>query len=123
MFAYPLFLLMNQGSLVGAVLSHVALGALLAVFLSATIAALAELFPTRVRYGGFSIGYNISVAIFGGAAPFFATYLISLTGNPLSPAFYVIFGAVATLLTVLTIKETAGTDLLKTQEDLEEVSV
>jgi hypothetical protein len=30
---------------------------------------------------------------------------------------------VATLLTVLTIKETAGTDLLKTQEDLEEVSV
>jgi hypothetical protein len=29
---------------------------------------------------------------------------------------------VATLLTVLTIKETAGTDLLKTQEDLEHVS-
>ena len=112
--SYPLFLLMNQGSLVGAVLSHVALGALLAVFLSTTIAALAELFPTRVRYGGFSIGYNISVAIFGGAAPFFATYLISLTGNPLSPAFYLIAAAVASLITVATISETARTPLKKT---------
>jgi MHS family proline/betaine transporter-like MFS transporter len=105
---------MNQGNLVGAVLSHVALGALLAVFLSATIAALAELFPTRVRYGGFSIGYNISVAIFGGAAPFFATYLISLTGNPLSPAFYLIAAAVASLITIATIVETARTPLKKT---------
>jgi MFS transporter, MHS family, proline/betaine transporter len=112
--SYPLFLLMNQGNLVGAVLSHVALGALLAVFLSATIAALAELFPTRVRYGGFSIGYNISVAIFGGAAPFFATYLISLTGNPLSPAFYLIAAAVASLITIATIAETARTPLKKT---------
>jgi MFS transporter, MHS family, proline/betaine transporter len=112
--SYPLFLLMNQGNLVGAVLSHVALGALLAVFLSTTIAALAELFPTRVRYGGFSIGYNISVAIFGGAAPFFATYLISLTGNPLSPAFYLIAAAVASLITVATIQETARTPLKKT---------
>jgi MFS transporter, MHS family, proline/betaine transporter len=112
--SYPLFLLMNQGNLVGAVLSHVALGALLAVFLSTTIAALAELFPTRVRYGGFSIGYNISVAIFGGAAPFFATYLISLTGNPLSPAFYLIAAAIASLITVATISETARTPLKKT---------
>jgi MFS transporter, MHS family, proline/betaine transporter len=112
--SYPLFLLMNQGNLVGAVLSHVALGALLAVFLSTTIAALAELFPTRVRYGGFSIGYNISVAIFGGAAPFFATYLISLTGNPLSPAFYLIAAAIASLITVATIEETARTQLKKT---------
>ena len=112
--SYPLFLLMNQGSLVGAVLSHVALGALLAVFLSTTIAALAELFPTRVRYGGFSIGYNISVAIFGGAAPFFATYLISLTGNPLSPAFYLIAAAIASLITIATIEETARTQLKKT---------
>jgi MHS family proline/betaine transporter-like MFS transporter len=112
--SYPLFLLMNQGSLVGAVLAHVALGALLAIFLSTTIAALTELFPTRVRYGGFSIGYNISVAIFGGAAPFFATWLISVTGNPLSPAFYLIAAAVATFVTLLTIKETARTPLRKT---------
>ena len=111
---YPLFLLLNAGSLAGAIAAHVALGALLAVYLSTTIAALTELFPTRVRYGGFSIGYNISVAIFGGAAPFLATYLISVTGNPLSPAFYLIAAAIATALTLLTIKETARTPLRKT---------
>ncbi len=113
LFSYPLFLLMNQGSLAGAVAAHVALGILLAIFLSATIAALAELFPTRVRYGGFSIGYNISVAIFGGAAPFFATWLISITGNPLSPSFYLVAAAIATLLTILTLSETARTPLRK----------
>jgi MFS transporter, MHS family, proline/betaine transporter len=112
--SYPLFLLMNQKSLFAAGLAHVSLGALLAIFLSTTIAALTELFPTRVRYGGFSIGYNISVAIFGGAAPFFATWLISVTGNPLSPAFYLIAAAVATFLTLLTLRETARTPLRKT---------
>jgi len=112
--SYPLFLLMNQGNLFAAGLAHVALGILLAIFLSTTIAALTELFPTRVRYGGFSIGYNISVAIFGGAAPFFATWLISATGNPLSPAFYLIAAAVATFLTLLTLRETARTPLRKT---------
>ena len=111
---YPLFLLLNAGNLAGAIAAHVALGALLAVYLSTTIAALTELFPTRVRYGGFSIGYNVSVAIFGGAAPFLATYLISVTGNPLSPAFYLIAAAIATALTLLTIKETARTPLRKT---------
>jgi MHS family proline/betaine transporter-like MFS transporter len=120
--AYPLFLLLNAGSLATAILAHVALGVLLALYISTSVAALTELFPTRVRYGGFSIGYNISVAIFGGSAPYIAVYLIDATGSSLSPAFYVIFGAVATLLTVLTIPETAGTDLQKTQPHLEEAS-
>jgi hypothetical protein len=39
-------------------------------------AAYAELFPTRARYTALSIGYNIAVAIFGGFAPFIATWLI-----------------------------------------------
>lgn len=112
--SYPLFMLMQLGSLLAAVLAHVTLGVLLAIFLSTTIAALTELFPTRVRYGGFSIGYNVSVAIFGGAAPFLATFLISVTGNPLAPAFYLIAGAVATLLVLLTLTETARTPLRQT---------
>jgi MFS transporter, MHS family, proline/betaine transporter len=119
---YPLFLLLNTGNLFAAVVAHIALGALLAVFISTSIAALTELFPTRVRYGGFSIGYNFSVAIFGGSSPYLAQYLVSTTGNSLAPAFIVIGGALATLLVVLTVRETAGTDLLKTQEDLEGAS-
>jgi MHS family proline/betaine transporter-like MFS transporter len=119
---YPLFTLMNTGNLVAAILAHLALAVIEAIFISTSIAVMTELFPTRVRYGGYSIGYNFSVAIFGGSAPFLATWLISTTGNPLSPAFYVIFAAMATLLTVLTVRETARTDLLKTQPHLEEVA-
>lgn len=119
---YPLFVLMNTGNLVAAILAHLALAVIEAIFISTSIAVMTELFPTRVRYGGYSIGYNFSVAIFGGSAPFLATWLISVTGNPLSPAFYVIFAAVATLLTVLTVRETARTDLLKTQPHLEEMA-
>jgi hypothetical protein len=50
----------------------------------------AEIFPTRVRYTALSIGYNIAVAIFGGFAPFIATFLVRVTGNSHAPAVYVL---------------------------------
>ena len=114
---YPMFMLMNTGSLTAAILAHLTLAIIEAVFVSTSLAAGAELFPTRVRYGAFSVGYNLSVAIFGGSAPFIATFLVSTTGNPLSPSYYVIFGAVATLLTLFTMRETAGARLMQTQAD------
>jgi MHS family proline/betaine transporter-like MFS transporter len=74
-------------------------------------AAYAELFPTRVRYTALSIGYNIAVAIFGGFAPFIATWLIKETGNPLAPAFYVVAAAVITFVILTRIRETAFSPL------------
>ena len=72
-----------------------------------------ELFATKVRSGAYSIGYNISVAIFGGTAPYVATWLTDRTGNELAPAYYVIVAAVITLATVLTMRETAARPLRK----------
>lgn len=112
---YPLFLLMNAGNVGSAIVAHVLLGALLAAFISTHGSAMTEIFPTRVRQGGFSIGYNISVALFGGTAPYIATYLISVTGNPLMPAFYLMLAAVVSFATILTMRETAGTRLRQTQ--------
>ena len=66
-----------------------------------------ELFPTQVRYTALSVGYNIPVAIFGGFAPFIATWLIHSTDNPMSPAFYVIASSLVTLITMIWVKETA----------------
>jgi MHS family proline/betaine transporter-like MFS transporter len=80
---------------------------MLAMFSGPGPAAIAEIFPTRVRYSGLSIGYNIAVAGFGGTAPYIASLLISTTGSRLSPAFYVIGSAAATLVTLLFIRETA----------------
>ena len=112
-FAYPLFLLLNTGSLTAAITAHAALAAIESVFVCASLAAGAELFATRVRSSGYSIGYNLSVAVFGGTAPYVATWLVARTGNDLAPAFYVIAAAVVTLLTVLTMRETARLPLRK----------
>ncbi len=116
-FAYPLFLLLNTGSLTAAIAAHAGLAAIEAVFVCASLAAGAELFATRVRSSGYSIGYNISVAIFGGTAPYVATWLVSRTGNDIAPAFYVMGAAVITLLTVLTMRETARRPLRKLVSD------
>jgi MHS family proline/betaine transporter-like MFS transporter len=72
-----------------------------------TTAALTELFPARVRYTALSIPYNCASAIFGGFAPFIATFLIGRTGDPASPAWYVVATAVFSFISVLTFKETA----------------
>lgn len=111
---YPAFLLISQGGLLNATLGQAALGILHGLFIGTSMAALAELFPTRVRYGAFSIGYNISVAIFGGFAPFVATYLISATGSTFAPAFLVIGAAVASLIPILYARETARLPLRQT---------
>lgn len=105
--SYPLFLAMGLGSPVAAVLAHVGLAVILAIFLGPTLAAMNELFATRVRFGGFSLGYNLSVSAFGGTAPFLVTLLVSRTGDDASPAFYIMGAAVVTLLVLLTAPETA----------------
>jgi MHS family proline/betaine transporter-like MFS transporter len=110
-FAYPLFLLLNTGSLAAAIAAHAGLAAIEAVFVSSSLAAGAELFATRVRSSGYSIGYNVSVAIFGGTAPYVATWLVDRTGNEIAPAFYVIAAAIITLATVMTMRETAARPL------------
>jgi MHS family proline/betaine transporter-like MFS transporter len=112
-FAYPLFLLLNAGSLAAAIAAHAGLAAIESVFVCASLAAGAELFATRVRSSGYSIGYNVSVALFGGTAPYVATWLVARTGNDLAPAYYVIVAALVTLITVLTMRETARRPLTK----------
>jgi MHS family proline/betaine transporter-like MFS transporter len=113
-FAYPLFMLLNTGSLAAAIAAHAALAAIESIFVSASLAAGAELFATRVRSSGYSIGYNVSVAIFGGTAPYVATWLVARTGNELAPAYYVIAAAIITLTTVMTMRETAARPLRQT---------
>jgi MHS family proline/betaine transporter-like MFS transporter len=113
-FAYPLFMLLNAGSLATAISAHAGLAAIEAVFVSASLAAGAELFATRVRSSGYSIGYNVSVALFGGTAPYVATWLVDRTGNVTAPAYYVIAAAIITLATVMTMRETAAQPLRHT---------
>jgi MFS transporter, MHS family, proline/betaine transporter len=54
---------------------------------------LGEQFPVATRAIGVSLSFSTAVTIFGGFAPFIATWLIAQTGNPLSPSFYLVVTA------------------------------
>jgi MHS family proline/betaine transporter-like MFS transporter len=70
-----------------------------------------ELFPRRVRYTGVALGFNIGTILAGGTAPYVAAQLVQSTGDPMSPAFWVLGVAVVGVATVLTLRET-GRDRL-----------
>lgn len=61
---------------------------------------LLESFPSRVRATGLSLVYSVGVSVFGGFAQFVVTWLISVTGDPISPAWYVSACALAALFGV-----------------------
>jgi MHS family proline/betaine transporter-like MFS transporter len=54
-----------------------------------------------------SPAYALAVAIFGGFARFIATWLITATGSPLSPANCVIAAAVVSIVVIWRMPETA----------------
>jgi MHS family proline/betaine transporter-like MFS transporter len=77
-------------------------------------ATMVEMFPTRTRYSGIAIGYNLGQALLGGTAPLVATGLIDLTGNHLSPVFYLIACALVGGVASLFIKARHGQSLDET---------
>jgi MHS family proline/betaine transporter-like MFS transporter len=74
------------------------IGVLMAAYMGPLGALMAELFPARMRTTGLSISYAFAVAIFGGLAPLFNTWIIAVTGNKLAPAFYLILAAAISLV-------------------------
>jgi len=97
----PLFKLLGSSGFVGIVLVQVALGALLAMNDGTLPCFLSELFPTKVRFSGFALSFNAANALFGGTAPFVATWLIHMTGNKLAPAWYLVGAAGVALVAML----------------------
>lgn len=104
---YPSFLLLQTGDMTLIVLADCILAGMVGLFAGAAPTALAEMFSTRVRYSALGIGFNGSVALFGGTAPLIVTALITATGNPLAPAWYLTLGAAVSLVVlVLIVRET-----------------
>jgi MHS family proline/betaine transporter-like MFS transporter len=111
--SYPLFSLMAGGAGLALVLPiQILFGVLLALYSGAGPAAISEIFPTYLRSTWMSTGYSLAVAIFGGFAPFIATWLIAATGSPVSPTYlYLLPAAVISLLVIWMLKETHAAEL------------
>jgi MHS family proline/betaine transporter-like MFS transporter len=111
--SYPLFAVMNMDVAWAGIASTIGLGIILAVILGVHAVTSAELFPTRTRQSGMSIAYQGGTALFAGTAPYIITGLISITGNGLIPAFYLMMIGVIGLVALLTIQESVASDLLQ----------
>ncbi|GGV65841.1 glycine betaine/L-proline transporter ProP [Streptomyces massasporeus] len=107
----PALLLIREGSLLAVALGMGALGMLLVCFTASMPSALPALFPTKVRYGSLSIGFNVSVSLFGGTTPLVVTALIGATGNMMMPAYYMMAAAVIGGFAVWRMTESAGRPL------------
>ena len=106
----PGFMLLEQGGAT-AVLAHIAMGLIDSTLMGVAFSAFAELFTTRVRYTGIALGFNVGAAAAGGTAPYICTWLVDATGLSVAPAYFLMATAVITLVTALTLRETAGTQL------------
>jgi MFS family permease len=72
----------------------------------AALAAVTEIFPNEVRCSGLAVAYAVSVSVFGGTTQFVIAWLIGTTGDPLSPAYYVIVTSLISLWAMFQLPET-----------------
>ena len=70
-----------------------------------------ELFGTRVRYTGVSIGYQLASPLAGGLAPLISAALLLKTGQVWPVAVYLIILSAITLVSVWLADETHRTQL------------
>ncbi|MCS0639493.1 glycine betaine/L-proline transporter ProP [Streptomyces sp. LP05-1] len=113
--AVPAFLLIRCGGWILPGLGVLILATILAGFAAPSAATLPALFPTSVRYAAMGVGFNFSVAAFGGTTPLLSEALIKITGNDLVPGFYLVVAGLIGLLTVRFMPESAGVPLRGSQ--------
>jgi MFS transporter, MHS family, proline/betaine transporter len=107
--AYPCFWLMDAyPSLATAVFAVGFLNLVKAGYSGVLPSVLSEQFPVEVRAIGVSLSFSISVTIFGGFAPFVATWLIAQTGDPLSPSYYLMATALLSIVALMAIQRRAA---------------
>ena len=95
--AYPIYALISTASLPRIVLGLALSAPILAAIMGSLPSVLLRRFPTGVRYSGIGFTYNLGFSIFGGLSPLLVAFLISTTGEKLSPAFF-LMGAAALAL-------------------------
>ena len=82
------------------------MGAINGMFMGPVPTVLVELFPTKIRFTGVALSYNISAAIFGGTTPMILMILISKFSNPMIVPYYLTIFLCLTLFTLLYYGET-----------------
>jgi MFS family permease len=92
-------------------LAAITLTALTAMSSTASLVAIPELLPASIRATGLGVTYALGVSLFGGSTQFVITWLLGVTQNPVSPAWYVVITSLITLGAMLAMPESRHREL------------
>jgi MFS family permease len=107
--AFPMF---------GSAHTEVVLGGILigmfvhALMYASQPAIMAEMFPTRMRYSGVSLGYQVTAIVAGSWAPLIGTSLLREYNDWRPIAYYVMAAGAISLISALAMRETKGVSLI-----------
>jgi MFS family permease len=107
-FAFPMMDTGNYVVIMGAIIIGLVIHALM---YAPQPAIMAEMFPTRMRYSGVSLGYQVTSIVAGSLAPIIAVKLLDIYDSWVPIALYLAGAAVITLIAALFMRETNGIDL------------
>ncbi|GAA4218463.1 MFS transporter [Actinocatenispora rupis] len=115
--SWPSLKLMQSGNVALLFVGFLIVALLLVLMLAVIGSTFPAMFPTRVRYGSFAIGYNLSTSLFGGTCGWVVTLLIEKTGNNDWPAYYLMAAAAIALVPIIRIPETARVPMAQINEN------
>lgn len=105
--AVPLFLLIDTGSLVWLAVGTFVASCFLSIMYGPQAALFAELFTPEMRYTGASLGYQIAAVGGGGLAPFVMVLLLEATGTSMAVSGYIIGLSVIALVSIKVLSDRA----------------
>merc|ERR1712185_589505 len=97
----PIFELLHSGNPTWISRGEILLMLAVALLAGAKNPANVELMPQAVRCTGLALAFNVAEGYFGGTTPLIASWLVSTSGNPLLPGYWVALAGAITLITAL----------------------
>ena len=76
-----------------------------------------EMFPTRMRYSGVSLGYQVTAIVAGSWAPLIGTALLRAYDSWVPIAFYIAAGSAVSLVAAFFMRESKSLDLNALDEE------
>jgi MFS family permease len=115
MFAvWPMLLWLHSAPTAGTLFVFVAvLATLTAMSGAAGLVAIPELIPTAIRSTTLSLIYAIAATVFGGTTQLVVTWLMAATGDPISPAWYLVATSMISIVAMALLPETRDVDVSK----------
>lgn len=109
--AFMLFGAMRSGAVPAITMAAAVAGICHGTIVGGMSAFFVELFPTRARYTGFSIGYQIATVFTGAVAPLVGVALLNTYGSTTPVSLYAVAMTLPGLVALLLTAETRGRDL------------